>query len=329
VSTTGIVGSVEVVVAGMACEHYSNQIDTSIDSFERDVRWVFDSVALARTMVAGRHRLGLSSRDLAQHAGISQAYVVRLERAGRPGAHQRPTPTVDVLARLAQALRLTPADLLQRVLRYTGRHVLLVTEDRRRSPLDHARARVGGSVDSWLSATSQPTPLPTTHRTGPNGQRSINLRRGAPQAYDPQEIAGSLADELRVLADDLHGREIGLVFPEVSRVMQTLAEPRRVIDFEHRWADVVSSAASSVGAHAAWNVCVYEIGALRSLPDPVEAALDLMRSHDTIWSARGHDVAAGPTAAGRILRHLRPTGVSQASWRATTGRLVTQLGLSA
>ena len=276
-------------------------------------------------MVNGRDRLGLSSRDLASRAGISQAYVVRLERASLPGTHHRPTPTVDVLARIAEALHLQPATLLADTLRRAGQHVLLVTDSCVRHPLDHVGTRVGASVDTWLSASSAAHVQPAAHID----HQPIDLRRGPPQAYDPHVIADSLQHELQSLADDLHGKELGMVFPEVSHVMRTLADPAVVIEFEHRWADVVSSAAAGVGAHAAWNVCVYDVDALRVIADPVEATVDLLRSHDTIWSARNDRVLTGVPAVRRILGSLRPTNQTVAAWRAATDRVIEELGMVA
>lgn len=276
-------------------------------------------------MLDARRRLGVSSRDLARRAGISQAYVVRLERASLPGTHPRPTPTVDVLARLAEALQLQPADLLASTLRRAGRHVLLVTDGCVRHPLDHVSASVGGSVDTWLLASS----AARLHPAARADHRSIDLRRGPPRAYDPHVIADSVRDELAVLAGELHGQQLGMIFPEVSHVMRTLANPAVVIDFECRWADVVSSAAATIGAHAAWNVCVYDVDALRHVADPVEAAVDLMRTHDTIWSARSDRVVAGVPAARRILGGLRPADRPAAAWRAMANRLIEELGVVA
>ncbi len=276
-------------------------------------------------MVNGRDRLGLSSRDLAARAGISQAYVVRLERASTPGAHPRPTPTVDVLARLAEALQLQPADLLADTLRRAGRHVLLVTDSCVRHPLDHVSASVRESVDTWLSASSNARQQPVTRIE----HRPIELRRGPPRAYDPRAITDSLQHELHVLADDLHGRQLGMIFPEVSHVMRTLANPSVVIEFEHRWADVVSSAATALGAHAAWNVCVYDVDALRATDNRVDVTIDLVRSHDTIWSVRNDRLLTGVPAVRRILGSLRPANQSVTEWRAATDRVVEELGMVA
>ncbi|QYN25181.1 helix-turn-helix domain-containing protein [Amycolatopsis sp. DSM 110486] len=54
---------------------------------------------------AARTRSGLSTRDLAARAGISQPFLSQLER----GLH---APSVNTLYRLAEALAVSPADLL-------------------------------------------------------------------------------------------------------------------------------------------------------------------------------------------------------------------------
>ena len=250
---------------------------------------------------------------------------MRLERASLPGTQPRPTPTVDVLARLAEALQLHPADLLAATLRRAGRHVLLVTDGCVRHPLDHVSASIGASVDTWLSASSDARLQPVARID----HRPIHLRRGPQGTYDPHVITDSLRHELHVLAGNLHGQQLGMIFPEVSHVMRTLADPAVVIEFEHRWADVVSSSAAAVGAHAAWNVCVYDVDALRATAEPVDVAIDLMRTHDTIWSARSDRVLAGVPAARRILGGLRPANQSVTAWRATTDRVIDELGLAA
>ena len=122
---------------------------------------------------------------------------------------------------------------------------------------------------------------------------------------------------------------MGLVFAETSDVMSALDDPLTVIAFEHQWAEIVTDAAASVGAHAAWNVCVYEIGALKALEDPVDAALELMRSHDTLWAARRSEVANGASAARRILGRLRPATVTRGAWRTTSEHFVEDLDLIA
>ena len=59
--------------------------------------------------------------------------------------------------------------------------------------------------------------------------------------------------------------------------MSGLDDPGTIFAFEHRWGEVVGAAATTVGAHAAYNVCVYEFDALAALAHPVDAVTDLLR----------------------------------------------------
>ena len=60
---------------------------------------------LARNVRAARDRLGLSQEALADEAEIDRTYISGIERGKR-------NPSVDLLARLAEALKTTPAALL-------------------------------------------------------------------------------------------------------------------------------------------------------------------------------------------------------------------------
>ena len=267
----------------------------------------------------------MSTRELARRAGISQAYVVALERSRNTSQANSPAPTVDVLARLAAALRIEPTQLFAAALRQAGQHVLLVVEDHHRSVLDHARVATCGEIQTWVWAASS---AGHTHSAA-DGLSHINLRRSPQQAYAPAAMKQSLTNELRPLGSTLDGRDVGFVFAETSSVMSALDDPHAVISFEHEWAEVVDSAATLVGAHAAFNICVYELDALHALHDSVEATVDLMRSHSAVWVARQNSVLEGASAARRILSKLRPPTITPTSWRSTTKRLIDDLGLVA
>ncbi len=306
-------------------DHYSDRILPRPRTRQPSGNWEFDGVGLARAIRDGRHHLGWSTRQLARRAGISQPYVVALERSRTTSLPKGPTPTVDVVARLAEALEIAPVDLFSAALRQVARHVLLVVEDDQQSPLEHARSVTQSRVDSWILAASSPE----KQLAASDGQHSINLRRDRPQAYEPELIVRSLSHELEHLGGALDGRHVGLVFADTSDVMSKLDDPRTMISFEHRWADVVTGAVSAVGAHAAWNICVYELEALRALADPIEVTLDLMRSHDTSWAARGRQVTTGADGPRRILEQLQPPGIARSVWRTTTKRLIEELALVA
>ena len=286
--------------------------------------WEFDAVAFARALVTGRQRLGFSTRELSRRAGISQAYVVALERAATEPATATPTPTVEVMARLADALGRTPRSLLDLSLRRSGRHVLLVLEDGTRSPLTHVHRACGDDHLRWIWAASSPdAPRPRA------ASHHIDLRRSRARAYDPQAIARSLEHELAALGDTICGEQLGLVFAETSAVMAGLDDPDIIIRFEHAWHDVVTSATDRAGAHTAWNVCVYELDALIGLGNPVDATLDLIRSHDAMWLGRRDTVLSGGDAARRTLQQMRPDGVGRDDWSQEVDTLVAGLDLAA
>ena len=176
-------------------EHYSDHIVTPRTSNRHRVSWEFDATALASTILRARQRLGLSTRELSRIAGISQPYVVALERARNSGLRQGPTPTVEVVARLAHALGCEPATLFAAALRQVGRHVLLVVDDAERSPLEYARQATRPGPDTWVLAGLSPA----IRGAAGAGHRSIALHRDSRREYEPANIASSLRDELQRL----------------------------------------------------------------------------------------------------------------------------------
>lgn len=287
--------------------------------------WEFNAAGFARTIAARRAELGLSTREVSRRAAISQAYVVALERARVDDGQRTPTPTVDVLARLAEALETAPDHLLRLAIRRTGQHVLLLVDgDDRRSPLAAAQRVTGDDID-WVWASSSAA----DHRADRLAHHHIDLRRTRTSAYEPTAIARSLRTELEGLVADIEGCQLGIVFAETSAVMASLDDPNVIIEFEHAWDDVVTDAAHHAGAHAAWNICVYELPAVQGLPEPVTAMADLMRSHDTVWYSRRTTVLTGASAALGAFERLRPEGVRRADWDVTARAIVAELGYAA
>jgi transcriptional regulator with XRE-family HTH domain len=285
-----------------------------------EMRREFDGAAFARNISEARRRLQLSTRDVARIAGISQAYVVALERPRTSHDAPGPTPTLDVAARLAYALDLDPIRLIADGLRAASRHALLVVDDARRPVVDAMRKLAGPAVDAWIAA--RPTSAP---RLPSDGSHTVQLRTNLKRPYQPTSIAASLNRELKRLAPVIDGATVGLVFAEMSEVMATLKDPSSVIAFEDSWARVVANAAARVGARAEWNVCVYEIAALRALPDPVGAAVSLMRTHDTVLAIHNDRMVSGHSGVRRIVSELRPPTESVRVWRATTDRVIADL----
>lgn len=74
----------------------------------------FDPKALGRRIREERVKAGLSIQQLADLAGLTKAYIVRVEA-------ETANPSMDVVARIADALDLTIADLVGGpVIRYIG-----------------------------------------------------------------------------------------------------------------------------------------------------------------------------------------------------------------
>lgn len=299
--------------------------------------FVFDAVRFAWMLAHRRQQLGLTTRQLAQRANISQPYVVALERS-RNGIDpntsgvSRPSPTVDMIARLAAALHMGATELFSFAVKPAGKHILLLVEDDHESSLDRARRAATKNVSpdatmpqAWLCA-------------GGNNNRdkhhmhdclSISLHRDSNKAYKPKAIAASLHKELSRHRPHISGHDIGMLFDETSSLMKDVKNPMSIVEFEHDWSRVVTDATQSVGAFAAWNVCVYRIDNLLSLSHPAEVAQDLLRSHDNVWSARNTSISTGNTAAKRLLTLVRPAGVSAAKWSTYSNTVVQDLQLTA
>jgi transcriptional regulator with XRE-family HTH domain len=78
------------------------------------MRMAFDPQQLGRRVREEREKAGLSLAQLAAAAGITKAYLVRLE-------NQAGNPSLEVVARIAEALDLTVADMVGGpVIRYVG-----------------------------------------------------------------------------------------------------------------------------------------------------------------------------------------------------------------
>ncbi len=311
--------------------HHKHQKNQKNESF------VFDAVRFAQLLTQRRQLLGLTTRQLAKRANISQPYVVALERsrngldANRTGA-MSPSPTVDMIARLATALRMSANELFSQAVRPAGKHVLLFMEDDMMTSLERARTASTKSAtltdrtpQEWLCAGG---PIDHDTHKGHNCL-SINLHRDINNAYKPKAITASLSNELSRHQANISGSDIGIVFDETSSLMNHVNNPMSIVEFEHDWKQVVSDATQAAGAYAAWNICVYRIDNLLRLHNPAEVAQDLLRSHDNVWSARNKSISIGNTAAKRLLTLMRPKNVSAKGWSAHTNAVVQELQLSA
>lgn len=231
----------------------------------------FDSVGFAGLLNAKRNQLGWSTRELAHRANISQPYVVALERARNTNSKTKktPTPTVDVIAQLAYALDINASTLFARAMKIASRHVLLVVDETAPTPLKIVQQSSINQPQNWLCAANS---------------GDISLRREKSRQYKPADIAQALNNELQNLRSKIANQTLGLIFSETSEAMTEFDNPQAVLKFEHKWADVVDKAATSVGAQSAFNICVYKIADLKTLANPTKAFNELVEVHDEFWT---------------------------------------------
>jgi hypothetical protein len=265
----------------------------------------FDSRRLAHVLIAERRRRGWSSREMARRAGVSQPYVIALERAARSGdgAVSGKVPTIAVLAGLAHALQWTPTRLLSQCLSCAQRHALLVYDSHCVDPVaaaDSAIALTGAAPpDTWLATIESPV---SAHRIDlrPAGQEPLD----APAPYDPASISTALSGEFAAHAGSVG--VAGLVVTQQSAALERPAEASVVLEFEQRWPDVVADRAAAADICLSWNVCAYDrnhlVGATLAT-----SAETLLATHDVVWYADRHGVFADADATEHIL-HLASKG---------------------
>lgn len=250
-----------------------------------------------------RQSLGLSTRSLAEAAGISQAYLVALEGSTSSRGPAGPCPTVQVLVALASALRLDAATLMTSSLRQVGRHVMHVVDDETRA-FEHARAD-GGDVDVWISAGLWQDPTSDTPH--------IAMHPDGDTSYDASGIEATLRAGLQRFGDVLRERRVGLVFSDLEENLIKQCGPLRAV--ERDWQRLVSAAAWSTGARSATSICLYQKGALQRVDAAVDTAIDLITTHETLRVTHEGQTSTGRRACAELLDSLRPSGVGATRWR--------------
>ncbi len=244
----------------------------------------FNAQGFAQLLHRRRLQLGLSTRELATQAKISQPYVVALERARQVSSdatRNLPTPTVDVIAQLAHALDIEPVKLFQQAMHLASRHVLLIVDNSSATPLQIVK-----------------------HANSNHTHIDIKLRKRNSRHYKPSDITDALYRQLQNLRDEISGKSLGLVFSETSSTMTKVDNPDVVIAFEHQWADIVNRAATSAGAHALFNICVYKISDLKSMKNPIATARELIEVHDEVWSYQDLRLTIGTDSEKQIVQQL-------------------------
>lgn len=256
----------------------------------------FDASGFARIICGRRTKLGWSTRDLAQRAKISQPYVVALERSRNATSRPGPTPTVEVVARLAHALGFEPKRLFEMSLQPASRHVLLVIDSEKTALMQIVKQAVTNQPDTWVCAGSS--------ANNKHEHLNISLRKGNSRLYKSRDIATALNNELQNLGDKIANQSLGLIFGETSSLMTNVDNPNAVIKFEHEWADTVNDAATRAGAHALLNICVYNISDLKLLKNPIVTAHELVDVHDEVWSFHNSRLTTGADGEKQIIKQL-------------------------
>jgi hypothetical protein len=194
--------------------------------------------------------------------------------------------------------------LLQHSIRRGGPHVLVVVEDDGASLMDTLISSVD-DVETWVTAG---------HRAASHALvNHISLHADDTTTYDPDAVAMAIDRELGALAPVIDGKRLGVVFSEAESTLIDAADT--IVDVEYDWSQLVSDAAWSAGAHPAWNLCVYELDAIKQMADPLRMSLELIRTHDTVWTAADRAVRRNGAGSRRLLQQLRPPDTRADHWR--------------
>jgi transcriptional regulator with XRE-family HTH domain len=275
-----------------------------------------------------RRRLGLSVRALASKAGISSAYVTSIEVGRNPTTGRPPTPSIHVVRRLADALELDVAQLLDQIgASTTGAdhdHVLLYCLGQSDGGMFALVDRLFGSwVDHWLYI-ADPREAEVLDQDGRAAVAQWELGAFPYETHhlDPGAVVTALDVAVRSLSPTLDGRRVGFASADSSAVMRWLQDPASEVALERTWHTYVNDACIRyLGTEAAIDVCVYDhedIQALGLTIDPIATALALIQSHDRVFVWDHGETVSGPLAIRRILGYARPAGVSVDAWTTLT-----------
>lgn len=275
--------------------------------------WHFDVRRFGREVRLHRETLGLSTRELARLARLSQSYVVALERSTSSRDASGPAPTVTAVVALATALRVHPADLLGTALLQAGPHVLYVVDGDGRGIFDTARRRLG-AIDVWLSAGARQD----AREDGAPATPHINIHSPGDLTYRRDRVSATIHQELLDLRSVVARQRVGIVFSDVDTAL--LGATSDLLAMEHEWQTLVSSAGWSSEAESVTAVCVYELDVLMRMDSPLPTTLELFDSHEEVWFSDEHQTCAGRTASMRVLQRLRPSRTRASEWRETCAR---------
>ena len=246
---------------------------------------------------------------------MSQAYVVALERSTSSRDPSGPCPTVDVLVRLASALQLHPVDMLGGSLLVAGPHILYVVDGDGGEVFDTARVQEP-DVDVWVSAGRRRDPAGALPHIAIHPPGDVDYRSDCVSAVIRRDLNG--------LGPVVEGLRVGVVFSDDDSTL--LGARERLLSIEHDWPAIVSSAAWAASALSATAVCVYELDVLQRMESPLDATLELIGSHDTVWLSNGRTTCRGRSASLRVLQSLRPPRTRADEWRRSCVRHLGRVG---
>jgi hypothetical protein len=260
-------------------------------------------------------------RALAARAAISPAYVTAIETANNPTTGKPPRLSLAIVQRLADALELDVATLIDRAAPAADHdaHVLVyVLSAPAGGILAPLAAQYAADVDHWIHIVD-----PRAPDDAPVGNvTAIRFELGAyPYAtatFDGSALIAALDREIAVLAPTLRGRRVGLLISDCSAVMRYLRDASAPVANEASWHDDVTGLfLARFGGGPAVDACAYlhdDVAALGLTIDQLQTALDLIRRHDRVLLIDGDLTINGAPAISRILARARPSGASSGAW---------------
>ena len=272
-----------------------------------------------------RHQLGLSVRALAARASISPAYVTAIETANNPSTGRPPVLSLAIVQRLADALELDVATLIERggPPSADGPHVLAyVLSPPVGGILGTLDAKYGATVDHWLHIVDPRDAADDSGSRATTRRFALGAHPYATPDFDPIALLEALDREVAALASDLHGKRVGLLIADCSAVMRYLRDASSEVANEATWHDAVSRIwRARFGAPPAVDVCAYrhdDIAALGLTIDRLGIALELVSRHDQVLLIDGRETLRGAPAIRRILAEARPPGAASGPWAQLT-----------